>query len=165
MSPRESGTAVSGIADPMHCVLANVLPQTTDIKYLALTFGTLLSSQGTDTSFRRLSHRPSGRFVRVSSLADPFRPGEPSEFHFCSPPRWGVAWRPALRYRIFRRSGNRGLQFARKSEPIRNQHVGRLEEIVRGSGLNCATWSREGRCGEAKPRATYQARIRRLGQH
>ncbi|MFF2628457.1 hypothetical protein ACFVUN_22125, partial [Kitasatospora griseola] len=31
--------------------------------YLALTFGTLLSSQGTDTSFRRPSDRPSGRFV------------------------------------------------------------------------------------------------------
>ncbi|MQS14324.1 hypothetical protein F7Q99_19120 [Streptomyces kaniharaensis] len=31
--------------------------------YLALTFGTLLSSQGTDTSFRPPSSGPSGRFV------------------------------------------------------------------------------------------------------
>ncbi|PJN22319.1 hypothetical protein CG736_27715 [Kitasatospora sp. CB02891] len=31
--------------------------------YLALTFGTLLSSQGTDTSFGPPSDRPSGRFV------------------------------------------------------------------------------------------------------
>ncbi|MFE9427827.1 hypothetical protein ACFYNO_33255, partial [Kitasatospora sp. NPDC006697] len=35
--------------------------------YLALTFGTLLSSQGTDTSFEPLSSGPSGRFV-LSSL-------------------------------------------------------------------------------------------------
>ncbi|MEY9840314.1 hypothetical protein ABH941_005584, partial [Streptacidiphilus sp. EB103A] len=32
-------------------------------QHLALTFGTLLSSQGTDASFERLSHQPSGRFV------------------------------------------------------------------------------------------------------
>ncbi|MGW4804342.1 hypothetical protein, partial [Kitasatospora sp. NPDC004272] len=31
--------------------------------YLALTFGTLLSSQGTDASFDRPSDRISGRFV------------------------------------------------------------------------------------------------------
>ncbi|ARF79209.1 hypothetical protein B6264_16570 [Kitasatospora aureofaciens] len=31
--------------------------------YLALTFGTLLSSQGTDASFRPPSSGPSGRFV------------------------------------------------------------------------------------------------------
>ncbi|MFF2630972.1 hypothetical protein ACFVUN_35055, partial [Kitasatospora griseola] len=40
--------------------------------YLALTFGTLLSSQGTDTSFEPHSCEPSGRFVRVSSLSDRF---------------------------------------------------------------------------------------------
>ncbi|MFI6848460.1 hypothetical protein ACIBJD_28155, partial [Kitasatospora sp. NPDC050467] len=41
--------------------------------YLALTFGTLLSSQGTDTSFGPPSSGPSGRFVRISSLPDVFR--------------------------------------------------------------------------------------------
>ncbi|ARF82082.1 hypothetical protein B6264_27235 [Kitasatospora aureofaciens] len=41
--------------------------------YLALTFGTLLSSQGTDASFGPPSSGPSGRFVRVSSLPDVFR--------------------------------------------------------------------------------------------
>ncbi|MFC1434981.1 hypothetical protein ACEZDB_30500, partial [Streptacidiphilus sp. N1-3] len=101
----------------------------TGYQHLALTFGTLLSSQGTDTSFRRLSHRPSGRFVLFLSLADPFRPGEPSEFHFCSPPRWGVAWRPALRYRIFRGPGNHGCQFARKSDRFEFDACVGLEEI------------------------------------
>jgi hypothetical protein len=60
----------------MHCVLANVLLQTTDIKYLALTFGTLLSSQGTDTSFKTVSPvSPGASFVRTSfqTLADRFR--------------------------------------------------------------------------------------------
>jgi hypothetical protein len=38
-----------------------------------LTFGTLLSSQGTDASFETVSPVPSGRFVRVSILSDHFR--------------------------------------------------------------------------------------------
>ncbi|MDH6121912.1 hypothetical protein ABH930_004016 [Kitasatospora sp. GAS204A] len=42
--------------------------------YLALTFGTLLSSQGTDTSFAATSVTPPGAsFFRVLSLSDPIR--------------------------------------------------------------------------------------------
>ena len=41
--------------------------------YLALTFGTLLSSQGTDASFEPLSQALRASFFRVSSLADDFR--------------------------------------------------------------------------------------------
>ncbi|MFE3383047.1 hypothetical protein, partial [Streptomyces anulatus] len=37
--------------------------------YLALTFGTLLSSQGTDASFGPVSPGPSGRFPSFSSLS------------------------------------------------------------------------------------------------
>ncbi|TQF03748.1 hypothetical protein E6W39_27640 [Kitasatospora acidiphila] len=40
--------------------------------YLALTFGTLLSSQGTDASFEFASaFSPGASFFRVSSLSDP----------------------------------------------------------------------------------------------
>ncbi|MEU1174308.1 hypothetical protein, partial [Streptomyces microflavus] len=43
--------------------------------YLALTFGTLLSSQGTDASFGPVSPEPSGRFPFVlafPTLSDSF---------------------------------------------------------------------------------------------
>ncbi|MFJ4984925.1 hypothetical protein ACIP9H_14120, partial [Streptomyces sp. NPDC088732] len=39
--------------------------------YLALTFGTLLSSQGTEASFETVSPAPPGFPFVVSSLADP----------------------------------------------------------------------------------------------
>ncbi|WP_344571078.1 hypothetical protein, partial [Kitasatospora viridis] len=42
--------------------------------YLALTFGTLLSSQGTDASFEIvLAISPGASFFRVLSLSDPIR--------------------------------------------------------------------------------------------
>ncbi|AUY51524.1 hypothetical protein EH183_24175 [Streptomyces sp. CB01881] len=47
--------------------------------YLALTFGTLLSSQGTDTSFGPPSSGPSGRFVlSCSQLIRSSRPFLPA---------------------------------------------------------------------------------------
>ncbi|AUY50345.1 hypothetical protein EH183_16960 [Streptomyces sp. CB01881] len=54
--------------------------------YLALTFGTLLSSQGTDTSFGPPSSGPSGRFVlSCSQLIRCF----PLRFRrFVHPTRW-----------------------------------------------------------------------------
>jgi hypothetical protein len=94
-TPALSGTTISGIADPVHCVLADVHytifsqrnhdhppnGERTGYQHLALTFGTLLSSQGTDASFKTLSPVSPGasfsslHFIRTSfrTLADRFR--------------------------------------------------------------------------------------------
>ncbi|MQS12487.1 hypothetical protein F7Q99_09370 [Streptomyces kaniharaensis] len=62
--------------------------------YLALTFGTLLSSQGTDTSFRPPSSGPSGRFVlSCFQLIRSSRPFLPALFLRIS------RWRDFLRLR------------------------------------------------------------------
>ncbi|TQF05364.1 hypothetical protein E6W39_27910 [Kitasatospora acidiphila] len=50
--------------------------------YLALTFGTLLSSQGTDASFEFASaFSPGASFFRVSSLSDVLRAVSGFGFH------------------------------------------------------------------------------------
>ncbi|TQF03279.1 hypothetical protein E6W39_14835 [Kitasatospora acidiphila] len=52
--------------------------------YLALTFGTLLSSQGTDASFAATSVAPPGAsFFRVPSLSDPSSCSSRLAFVFC----------------------------------------------------------------------------------
>ncbi|WP_220040745.1 hypothetical protein, partial [Streptomyces tateyamensis] len=48
--------------------------------YLALTFGTLLSSQGTDASFVLISQSLRASFFRVLSLSDPIRTVLPVDF-------------------------------------------------------------------------------------
>jgi hypothetical protein len=68
------------MADLVHCVLASVLcikgttSENTDgvSTYLALTFGTLLSSQGTDASFKTLSPVSPGASFFVVKLIRPF---------------------------------------------------------------------------------------------
>ncbi|MEE1783372.1 hypothetical protein PUR71_10655, partial [Streptomyces sp. SP17BM10] len=56
--------------------------------YLALTFGTLLSSQGTDASFEPPSSGPTGRFVlSCFQLIRRFPPRFP-EFHSSDFPNW-----------------------------------------------------------------------------
>ncbi|MDF3293604.1 hypothetical protein, partial [Streptomyces silvisoli] len=80
--------------------------------YLALTFGTLLSSQGTEASFETVSPAPPGFPFGFSSLSDLFGPDSrwrdsPSGFRFpafptvpdsisVSGPRFRACWRPLL---------------------------------------------------------------------
>ncbi|WP_223124059.1 hypothetical protein, partial [Streptomyces cacaoi] len=68
--------------------------------YLALTFGTLLSSQGTDASFETVSPAPPGASLSVSpTLSDPF-PGPFSEpFSETESPVGGAAFRRGLHFR------------------------------------------------------------------
>ncbi|MGI5251584.1 MULTISPECIES: hypothetical protein [Streptomycetaceae] len=61
--------------------------------YLALTFGTLLSSQGTEASFETVSPAPPGFPFVVSSLADPIS---------FSATLWRGFRRPAFAFRLFR---------------------------------------------------------------
>ncbi len=49
------------------------------MKTLALTFGTLLSSQGTDASFETVSPALSGLFPSFPTLSDPFTGLTPSQ--------------------------------------------------------------------------------------
>ncbi|QEU99353.1 hypothetical protein CP971_08630 [Streptomyces viridifaciens] len=56
--------------------------------YLALTFGTLLSSQGTDASFGPPSSGPSGRFVLSCFQLIRCFPLRFPEFHSSNFPNW-----------------------------------------------------------------------------
>src|SRR5437867_4682758 len=81
----ESGTATGGIIQPP-CTASSLCifpkephpPQNRGdgvSTYLALTFGTLLSSQGTDASFKTVSPASPGASLRCSELYQTFSAG------------------------------------------------------------------------------------------